>query len=713
MKTPTHSTIYVLAAAFLLIMSTSLDAVSPQTAKIVEEQQASDPQALALAKTEIERLRTEIREHNYRYYVLDAPAVSDDVYDGLMRRLIQLETQFPSLISSDSPTQRVGAPVSSGFPQIEHRVPMLSLKDVRSAAELNEWEKRLRRHLHIGEDRVLEYVCEPKIDGLAMSLTYENGVFARGVTRGDGARGEDITQNLRTIGSVPLSLRGEKLPLFEARGEVYMTRREFLRLNERQESEGKPLFANPRNAGSGSVRQLDPKITASRKLSFFAYTVGAVEGKNFKQHTEILDYLRASGFAVNPLYKVCKGLDEVHAFIEKWRSERENVDYATDGVVVKVNDLGLQRELGYIGRDPRWACAFKYPPEEVITRVLDIGVNVGRTGALTPLAQFEPVEVAGTTVSKATLHNEDEMRRKDIRIGDRVVIRKAGEIIPEVVRVLVEQRDGTERAFVFPTKCPVCNGEVERAEGEAVTRCINAKCPAQLGRLIEHFVGRGAMDMDRIGEKLAHTLVEKGLVQDVADLFTLDKETLLGLERMADKSAQNVLDSIQRAKTPTLQRLIYALGIRHAGVNTSNLLAERFGTLENLQSASEEEIAKIHDVGPVAGKSVYHWLHEEHNKRVLNKLRLAGVRPRAPEKTATHGALSGKSFVFTGTLTMPRPQAEALAKSKGARIAGSVSKKTDYVVVGEEAGSKAERARELNVKMLSEDEFLALVKEAE
>ena len=679
---------------------------------IIETQRADDPQALAAAKVEIEKLRGEINRANYAYYVLDAPTISDDVYDGLMRRLIQLETDFSSLISSESPTQRVGAPLSGGFQEVEHRVPMLSLKDVRSVEELADWEKRVRRHLHLPEDRVLEYVCEPKIDGLAMSLTYENGVLARGVTRGDGKRGEDITQNVRTIGSVPLSMRGAKLPLFEARGEVYMLRSEFNKLNERQEADGKPLFANPRNAGSGSVRQLDPKITASRKLSFLAYTIGAVEGKTFKKHTEVLEFLRESGFAVNPRFKVCNGLEEVQAFIESWKNERNVVDYATDGVVVKVNDLALQRELGYVGRDPRWACAFKYPPEEVVTRVLDISVNVGRTGALTPLATFEPTVVAGTTVSKATLHNEDEMRRKDIRIGDKVVIRKAGEIIPEVVRVLVEQRTGSEKIFEFPTKCPVCGGDVERAEGEVVTRCINAKCPAQLSRLIEHFVARNAMNMDRIGEKLAHTLVEKSLVTDVADLFLLTKEQLLGLERMAEKSAKNVLDSIEKAKTPTLERLIYALGIRHVGVNTSALLAEHFGTLENLKNAEEAEIASIHDVGPVAGASVYAWMHEPHNIRVLDKLRAAGVKPREGAKRV-EGALSGKSFVFTGTLSMPRPQAEALAKSKGARISGSVSKKTDYVVVGEDAGSKADRARELGVTILTESEFLALVNENE
>lgn len=684
-----------------------------QTANSDNTQSLDDPAVLAEVKTEINALREQIRVHNHRYYVLDDPQVNDDIYDGQMRRLVALETAHPELISSDSPTQRVGAPLQGGFAEVAHRIPMLSLQDVRSVDELEEWENRIRRHLHLPADHVIEYVCEPKIDGLAMSLTYENGAFTRGLTRGDGVRGEDITANLRTVNAIPLSLRGAPLPVFEARGEVYMARSEFEKLNERQEAEGKPLFANPRNAGAGSVRQLDPKITASRRLSFFAYTVGAVEGRAFKTHWELLQSLRDAGFRVNSANRICHGLDQARKFIEEWRDERNRVDYATDGVVIKVNSIALQNELGFVARNPRWACAFKYPPAEVVTRVTDITINVGRTGALTPLAHFEPVEVAGTTVSKATLHNQDEMRRKDVRIGDKVVIRKAGEIIPEVVRVMTEARDGTQHEYSFPTHCPVCHAAVVRPEGEAVTRCVNAECPAQLERLLEHFVSRGAMNIDRVGEKLLQTMVRTGLVHDAADLFTLSKEQLLGLDRMAEKSANNVLESVQSAKTPTLARLIYALGIRHVGERTAELLAERFGTLKNLQNATAEELASVHDVGPVAGASVRTWLDEEHNKRVLAKLKAAGVTPQAPKNViASGGALVGKSFVFTGTLKMNRREAEEQVKALGARVAGSVSKKTDYVVVGEDAGSKADRARELKVTILSEDEFQKLIDDA-
>jgi DNA ligase (NAD+) len=685
---------------------------SAQTAQndVAAAHEANDPTAVANIAAEIAQLREKLTQANYEYYILDNPSLSDDQYDLLMRRLVALETEHPELITPDSPTQRVGAPLKGGFLEVAHRVPMLSLQDVRSEAELVDWENRIRRHLHLPADQEIEYVCEPKIDGLAISLTYENGRFVRGLTRGDGVRGEDISANLRTINAIPLALRGQVLPLFEARGEVYITRSEFEKINERQAAEGKPLFANPRNAGAGSVRQLDPKVTASRRLTFFAYTVGAVEGRTFKTHEEILGTLRDFGFRVNTVNKTCRGLAQVREFIEHWREERHVVDYATDGVVVKVNSIALQNELGFVGRNPRWACAFKYPPEEQITRVLDITVNVGRTGALTPLAHFEPVEVAGTTVSKATLHNEDEMRRKDIRIGDKVVIRKAGEIIPEVVKVLVEERTGTEREYVFPTHCPVCKADVVRPEGEVVARCVNAECPAQLERLLEHFVARGAMNIDRVGEKLIKQLVAAGLVRDVADLFGISKEQLLELERMADKSAQNVMDSIESAKKPTLARLIYALGIRHVGERTAELIADRFGTLENLRNASLEEISGIHDVGPVAGASVRAWLDEEHNQLVLQKLQQHGVVPQQSTKRVdADSELMGKSFVFTGTLTMNRRDAEELVKSMGARVSGSVSKKTDYVVVGEDAGSKADRARELGVTILSEDEFKQLV----
>jgi DNA ligase (NAD+) len=681
------------------------------TRESTAENEQNDPVALKEAGAEIEQLREKIRYHNHRYYVLDNPEISDDEYDLLMRRLVALETKFPELITPDSPTQRVGAPLQGGFVEVPHRVPMLSLQDVRGEDELKEWEARVRRHLHLDADEEIEYVCEPKIDGLAISLIYENGKFTRGVTRGDGQRGEDITANLKTINAIPLALHNKPLPLFEARGEVYMLRSEFEKMNQRQEAEGKPLFANPRNAGAGSVRQLDPKMTAARRLTFTAYTLGAVEGARFKTHWEILEYLREAGFRVGTANKICKGLEEVQQFIENWREERHRVDYATDGVVVKVNSLHLQQELGFVGRNPRWACAFKFPPEEQITRVLDITINVGRTGALTPLAHFEPVEVAGTTVAKATLHNEDEMRRKDIRIGDRVVIRKAGEIIPEVVRVMVEDRKGTEKPFVFPTHCPVCKAEVVKPEGEAVTRCVNAECPAQLERLLEHFVARGAMNIDRVGEKLIKQLVAAGKVKDAADLFTLTKDDLLSLERMAEKSANNVLESIEKAKHPTLARLIYALGIRHVGERTAELLADRFGTLEALRNAPLEDVAGVHDVGPVAGASIRAWLDEEHNQLVLQKLLAAGVAPKEVEKSGTvDERFAGKSFVFTGTLTMNRREAEEAVKQRGGRVAGSVSKKTDYVVVGEDAGSKAARARELGVTILTEEEFKELLK---
>ncbi len=664
------------------------------------------------AATEIETLRARLAEANHRYYILDAPDLSDDEYDLAMRRLVELETQFPDLITPNSPTQRVGAPLEGDFPEVEHILPMLSLQDVRGQDELGEWEKRLRRHLHLPDDVVIEYICEPKIDGLAMSLIYENGVFERGLTRGDGRRGEDITHNLRTLNSIPMRLRLQSTPaLFEARGEVYMLRSEFEKMNARQAEEGKPLFANPRNAGAGSVRQKDPSITATRPLTFFAYATGALEMEAKPQsQSETLQLLKSAGFRVNELCRRCVGLEAVREFIEYWRAQRLDVDYATDGVVVKIDDFALQNELGFVGRNPRWACAFKFPPEEAITRVLDIEVNVGRTGALTPLAHFEPTEVAGTTVSKATLHNEDELRRKDVRIGDNVVIRKAGEIIPEVVRVLLDERDGSEREYCFPTECPACGAKVVREEGEAARRCVNAECPAQLKRLVEHFVGRGRMNIDRIGEQLSATLVDAGLVKDVGDLFYITKEQLLKLERMAEKSAQNVMGSIEAAKNPTLARFLHALGIRHVGERTAELLAERFGELQALQNAGAEEIASVHTVGPIAGQSVRDWFDEPHNQNVIRKLLEAGVRPQEQKiDIPADSELAGKSFVFTGALTMDRREAESLVKKMGARASGSVSKKTDYVVAGENAGSKAVRAAELGITILTEDEFKAMV----
>jgi len=663
-------------------------------------------------QNEIAQLREQINEYNYRYYIKDDPSVSDEEYDVAFHRLTELETAHPELITDDSPTQRVGAPLDGEFPTVQHRHPMLSLQDVRGEGELRDWENRLRRHLHLDAETEIEYVCEPKIDGLAVSLVYENGHLTQGATRGDGQRGENITGNIRTIRAIPWKLRlGEAPPELEARGEVYIKRSEFEKLNQRQEEEGKQLYANPRNTAAGSVRQKDPKATAARPLTFFAYQLQTSEGGNFKTHLETLDYLREAGFPVNGKVRLCKNLREALEFVEYWQTQRDEEDYATDGVVIKVNSLNLQDELGFVGRTPRWAAAYKYAPEEQVTKVLDIGINVGRTGALTPVAFLEPVQIAGTVVSKATLHNEDELHRKDIRVGDKVIIRKAGEIIPEVVKVLLDERNGSEEEFHFPENCPACGAQVVRPEGEAIVRCVNAECPAQRERLLQHFVSRGAMDIDGVGEKLIAQLIAAGLIIDVADLFTLTKEQLIDLERMAEKSAQNVVTALENAKHPPLARLLFALGIRHVGTQTAELIAARFGSLENLQNATQEEIAGIPEVGPVAGQAVREWLDEEHNQKVLLKLAAGGVHPQTAEPAKTDGPLAGKSFVFTGTLSRPRPEFEAQVKALGAKASGSVSKKTDYVVVGESPGSKAQKAEELGVKVLSEGEFVALLNE--
>ena len=657
---------------------------------------------------EISALRAEIERANREYYLNDAPTLSDDQYDALMRRLVELETAHPEMVTPDSPTQRVGAPLESDFAKVSHAVPMLSLKDVRGEAELLEWEKSLRRHVALPEDAAVEFICEPKIDGLSAAVVYENGLYTRGVTRGNGQIGEDVTANIRTIRAVPARLQlDEAPPLFEARGEVFMLRSEFEKYNEKLESAGKPKLANPRNGSAGAVRQKDPRETAARPLNFFAYTLGAAENIEVKTQWELLDLLERAGFRVNPLRRTCAGMDEVREFISWFEGERAKLDYATDGVVVKVNDFHLQNELGTIGRNPRWACAFKFPPEEVVTSVKDIGVNVGRTGVLTPMAYFEPVEVAGTTVSRATLSNAERLAEKDVRVSDKVVIRKAGEIIPEVVRVLTEARTGAEEPYQFPTHCPSCNSEVVK-DGPRIV-CENSACPAQLERLIEHFVGRDKMNIDRVGIELGKRFIEAGLVGDVADLFTITKAQLLELERMADKSAQNVIDSIEKSKTPPLANLLYALGIPNIGANSSELLADRFGTLQGVKNATAQEIEAIHDLGVTASTALRAWLDEPHNQTLLDKLLAAGVKPQEVEKRAPDERFAGKSFVFTGTLDMDRRAAEKMVKDLGARAGSSVSKKTDYVVAGDNAGSKLDKARENKVTILTEDEFLTLI----
>jgi DNA ligase (NAD+) len=663
------------------------------------------------AQAEIGTLKAEIERANREYYIQDAPTISDDRYDALMRRLVELETEFPELISADSPTQKVGAPLESDFEKVPHRVPMLSLKDVRGEEELLDWEKSLRRHVAMPEDFVVEYVCEPKIDGLSAAIVYENGVLTKGITRGNGQVGEDVTANIKTIRSVPHRLSLEAMPpVFEARGEIFMLRSEFEKYNAKLAEAGKPLLANPRNASSGSVRQKDPKATASRPLTFSAYSLGVYEGIKVETQWQLLETLEAAGLRVNPLRHKCMGLDEVRAFIAEFETTRATLDYATDGVVVKVNDFALQNELGYIGRNPRWACAFKFPPEEVVTVVKNIGVNIGRTGVLTPMAFFEPVEVAGTTVSKATLNNADVLAKKDVRVGDSVVIRKAGEIIPEVVSVLLEKRPADALPFKFPEQCPACGSQTV-VDGPRVL-CENSACPAQLERLIEHFVGRDKMNIDRVGIELGKRFIAAGFVHDVADLFLITKEQLLSLDRMAEKSAQNVIDSIESAKNPPLGQLLYALGIPNIGENSSELLAERFGTLEGVKNATAEEIEGIHDLGKTASTAVRAWLDEPHNQQLLEKLLAAGVKPREVEKKAPDARFAGKSFVFTGTLNMDRRDAEKMVKDLGARAGSSVSKKTDYLVAGENAGSKLDKARENKVPILTEEEFLALISAA-
>jgi len=669
------------------------------------------------AKLRVEELRSQIGYHDYRYYVLDSPEISDAEYDELMRELRRLEEQHPELITPDSPTQRVSGQPVEAFGIVEHRVPLLSLANAFNEEELRAWH---RRAANLVENERFDMVCEPKIDGLAVALVYENGSFVQGATRGDGLRGENITQNLRTIRSLPLTVRGDGLPpRFEVRGEAYMTRRGFEQLNEERAEEGQPLFANPRNAAAGSVRQRDSRITARRPLDIFVYQLGWADGPTPESHWEAMQWLGSLGFKINPNMVRFHSLDEVARHCREWVERRESLDYDIDGVVVKIDDLGLQRALGFVGREPRWAVAYKFPPTQTTTRLLDIGVNVGRTGSLNPYAVLEPVRVGGATVKLATLHNEDDIRRKDIRIGDTVIVQRAGEVIPQVVGPVVSRRTGQERAYSTPTRCPVCGTPVVRPEGEAMSYCPNRACPAQAFRFLTHFVSRGAMDIDGVGEALCMALLKAGLVEDPADLYFLTKDQLLKLERMADKSAQNVLDAIAGSKERPLARLVFALGIRHVGSEMAEILAGHFGSLDALAQASVEELSAIPTVGPKIAESVHAWFQDDSNRRLVEKLRRAGVRleaagrpPVGAEAAARKGPLSGLSFIVTGTLSRwSRNEAEGLIKSLGGAAGSSVTKKTDYLVMGEGPGSKLQKAQEYGTKLLSEEEFAELLKE--
>lgn len=661
---------------------------------------------------EAEKLRREIRHNEYLYYVLDAPEITDAEYDRMMVRLRELEARYPDSIPADSPTQRVGGRASSQFTEVRHLEPLLSLGNVFSAEELRAFDERVRSGLPAGSK--VEYVMEPKIDGLACSLIYENGKLVRAATRGDGVVGENVTANVRTIRSIPLTLKvpeGEAVPeLLDVRGEVYMPRQAFMRLNEQRAERGESEFANPRNAAAGSLRQLDPQVTASRSLSFFAYYLVG-EGAQPK-HSESLALLARYGFKVSENYKVVENIDEAIKYIGDFNELRQGLSYDTDGAVIKVNDVYQQRILGATGKDPRWATAYKYPPEQAETTLEDIDWRVGRTGVLTPTAVLTPVKLSGSVISRATLHNEDFIRAKDIRIGDRVIINKAGEIIPEVLRVVVEKRTGDEKEVEIPSVCPECGWRVERQGEEAAIRCTNPHCPA-LGREgLIHFVSRDAMNIDGCGPSVINALLDAGLVRDAADLYSLRKDDLLKLERMGEKSADNLLAALAESKKNELDKLLFALGIRHVGAKVARILATEFGSMEKLQQAQPEELAQIRDIGNKIAESAVTWLNVPANIDLVERLAAAGLTMTfTPPASQEDNPFFGKTLVFTGTMpTLGRAEAKTMAQDVGAKVSGSVSKKTDYVIAGAEAGSKLEKAQQLGVTVIDEAEFLRLIK---
>src|SRR5579863_4250602 len=664
------------------------------------------------AKQEIEQLRDKIRHHDYRYYVLDDPELTDAAYDRLMNRLKELEAANPKLITPDSPTARVGGTPRAGFQTVRHARQMLSLDNAFSYEALGDFDRRVRQGS--GREKI-EYVAEHKFDGLSISLQYEDGVLVRGVTRGDGSTGEDVTPNVKTIRSVPLRIdsalikKAKLKPTFEVRGEVLMTRKAFEAMNRYQEQMGGKVFVNPRNAAAGSVRVLDPSITAQRRLEFFAYYLLADGLEPFPKHSESLEALKQMRFRASDDWKLCDGMEKVLAYCDVWEPKREHLPYEIDGVVIKVNSTGIQRELGFTAKAPRWAIAYKYPARQETTVVNDIRVQVGRTGTLTPVAVLEPVQVGGVTVSRSTLHNMDEIGRLGVQIGDTVLIERAGEVIPHVLKVTKE--GANRRPFRMPKNCPECGSAIHRAEGEVAYRCVNAACPAKRKESLLHFASRHAMDIDGLGDKIVDQLVDKGLVKDVADLYALKLDTVAELERMGEKSAQNLLDEIAASKKNSLARLIYALGMRMVGERTAQVLARHFGSLDKLAAASEAELDEVNEIGLKTAGGIAEFFHEEHNRRVLEKLRKAGLHFEQKHVRKVGDALAGKTFVLTGTLpTYSREEASRMIEDAGGRVTGSVSKKTDYVVAGDEAGSKLEKARELGVKVIDEDGLRGLLK---
>jgi DNA ligase (NAD+) len=659
-------------------------------------------------KKRVEKLREDIEYHNHLYYVLDQPEISDAQYDRLMKELEKLEEQHPEFRSPNSPTQRVGATPLEAFKIVRHTFPMLSLANAFDESEAKDFDKRVKKFL--GYSAEITYVAEPKLDGLAVELVYERGQFVVGSTRGDGVNGENITQNLRTIKTIPLQLIRKEIPAperFEVRGEVIIQLKKFKELNRKREEMEEPLFANPRNAAAGSVRQLDSKITAARPLEIYCYGVGEVRGRTFKTHSEILQTFPKWGLRTNPNIQRCQNIDEVLEYYHKMNEKRETLPYEIDGIVIKVDRLDLQTRLGEISRSPRWALAFKFQPKQETTKILDIIVQVGRTGALTPVAVMEPVRVGGVEVSRATLHNQDEIDKKDVRVGDTVVIQRAGDVIPEVVQVITSKRKGTEKKFRIPSKCPVCGAEV--IKDEAIHRCIGLDCPAQLKGRIKHFASKRAMDIEGLGLKLIDQLVDKRLIKDVADIYYINKQELIELERMADKSAQNIIDAIEKSKTKPLSKFLYALGIRHVGETTAEDLARHFPHLDDFFHLSEEDLMEVEGIGPEVAASVIQFFRDKKNKESIELLKKAGVKVIEP-KIKEKGKLAGKTFLFTGTLkTFGRDEVRNLVESTGGMTASSISKKVDYVVVGEDPGSKFDKAKELGIKTLTEEEFKKLI----
>ena len=661
-------------------------------------------------KREIARLRREIEHHNYLYFVLDRPEITDAEYDALFHRLLELESEHPDWVTADSPTQRVGSAPADGFKTIQHSVPMLSLGNAFDEGGLLDFDRRIRSLLDTDE---VTYVAEPKLDGLSVELVYRAGVLAQGSTRGDGRNGEDVTANLRTIPSVPLRLRkgdGVVPDLIEVRGEVYIDKADLVSLNAQREANGLSPFANPRNLAAGSLRQLDPQVTARRPLRIYCYDVGRIEGITIDSQSELLNRLPLLGLRVNPLHEVCEGIDPAIAFYRRLMEERDGLPYDADGVVVKVDDFAARRVAGTVSRSPRWAIAGKFPAQQGITRLSDIVVSVGRTGILTPVAVLEPVRVHGVEISSATLHNEDEIERKGVLIGDMVVVQRAGDVIPQVVEPLPDQRTGSERKFVMPKTCPACGSYVVRLEGEVAHRCMNTACPARFQQSILHFICKGGLDVEGLGYKLVGQLVEKGLVASLADLFRLEREKLIELERLGPKSADNLLTALDEAKDVSLGRFLFALGIPEVGDRAAEILADGFGSIERVMEADEEALVALPEIGPKTAAGIVEFFRNKENKATISELRAAGLRIAAAPPKTTGGALAGQCFVFTGTLSaMTRDEAGNRVKALGASVSSAVSRKTDYVVIGENPGSKAEKARELDVPELTEAEFLSLL----